>query len=612
MDFRADKVDASIGRLDALVGELLAHAWGAARGAIERWRSDAAALRFHLRQHSQPPLLVAVLGGTGTGKSTLVNRLLGQTVSATSFRRTFTAGAVAIVAEHELPHGWLGVEHVGVPATDLPVRGRAGVLLVVEAKQELARRIMLIDTPDLDGDQPAHHAEADRVFRWADAVLFLVTPEKYQMTELLPYYRLAVRYALPALFVMNKCEQQAVADDYAGVLKAQGSELGVQGSGFGVRTSASSGFDELSRVVEPGSGQSENHVFVVPRDDAGYEPPARQNVTALREALINLKPAEPSAHAQGLGLRTGDMLGRLADQVAAPLGQDRQEVDRLIVQLRAMETPALGVDVNPVTQQLQRRMQQRSVLYLMGPQRVLDRVRQAPGLLVRLPRVAWDYVMHGQVSPGALNPNGAGNADGVPDFQAILTDQFNVLQSRLDDALRASPLLRPAAPEQKPVYQEAFINASEAGQIAAEELAQLRAWLEQRWNATPRDTRMLESLLKYLPGGRRITKWTEAAPYLLVVIVVAATHHLFGQIDLIVLGGWSLATWLTEKLSNEVAARTRQTNQRITDRFARLAHQQIEKLCRWLDERAPTTKALHHLDQAMEEARRVADVAEPG
>ena len=54
-----------------------------------------------------------------------------------------------------------------------------------------------MDTPDLDGDQPAHHAQADRVFRWAEGLVFLVSPEKYQMTELLPYYRLARAMTCP-------------------------------------------------------------------------------------------------------------------------------------------------------------------------------------------------------------------------------------------------------------------------------------------------------------------------------------------------------------------------------------------------------------------------------
>jgi len=582
MDFRPEKAEGSIARLDALAATLRAHVAAPMRASLDRWRTDVAALLFHLRRRPASKMLV-VLGGTGTGKSTLVNRLVGKEVSATSFRRTFTSGPVAITASPQnIPAGWLGVEQETAAPPDLPARGRSGALVVVPTDGELVRQLALVDTPDLDGDQPAHHAEADRAFRWADAVVFLVTPEKYQMTELLPYYRLAARYRLPALFVMNKCEQHAVTDDYAKLLRVQ------------IATGSAAA----------GSGFNEDRVFVVPRDDAGYEPPPGQNVDALRRALAELPPADETARAEGLRNRTHDLLGRLNDQVLAPLRQARQEIDRVAAMLRGMEAPVPGVDVNPVTAQLQRRMQQRSVLYLMGPQRILERVRQAPGLLVRLPRVAWDYVVRGEISAAALNPGGSSQSQEAPDFAAMLRDQFTILQSRLDDALRTSPVLRQwAAQGAAAPYAAAMIDPSAAGRIADEELAELRAWLEKRWNATPRDTRVLESLLKFLPGGKKITQWTEAAPYLLVLIVAAATHHLFGGVDVIVLGGWSLATWLTERLSNEVAAHTRQANQKITDRFARLAHDQIEQLCRWLNDQAPAAKALDQLEGALDEAR---------
>src|SRR5437667_3807850 len=64
--------------------------------ALERFRADSAAARFHLRRDESRPTLIAILGGTGTGKSTLVNRLLNRDVTATSFKRTYTAGAVAV------------------------------------------------------------------------------------------------------------------------------------------------------------------------------------------------------------------------------------------------------------------------------------------------------------------------------------------------------------------------------------------------------------------------------------------------------------------------------------------------------------------------------------
>src|SRR5205823_9879458 len=124
------------------------------------------------------------------------------------------------------------------------------------------------------------------------------------------------------------------------------------------------------------------------------------------------------------------------DQMISPLRDERREADRITSQLRGMEAPTAGIDVNPLTRQLQRRLQQRSVLYLMGPGRMLDRVRQVPGLLARLPRTTWDLLRHGQ-----LSRNGQGS--GLPDleqrgldFRQALVDQFRVVQARIDDILR--------------------------------------------------------------------------------------------------------------------------------------------------------------------------------
>jgi hypothetical protein len=606
LELRTDKLEPLLGRLDAMLVSAAPGLSASARAAVERWRADAAALRFHLRRDGagasrhrggEPPVLLAIVGGTGTGKSTLVNRLLGRDVSAASFRRTFTSGPVAVAADPAaVPADWLGVERVVAAEAELPARGRAGALVVVAAAPDNGQAghfPVLVDTPDLDGDQPAHHAQADRAFRWADAVLFLVTPEKYQMTELLPYYRLAGRYGVPVVYVMNKCEEQAVLEDYRGLLR-------IQGSGFGARE----GGEEGPRSPEPRTLNPEPALFAIPRDDSAYQPPAEASLEALRSALATLPKPDGAARLRGLRNRGADLLGRFSDQILAPLRDDRREADKLIAALRSMETPGVGVDVNPLTQQLQRRMQQRSILYLMGPQRILDRVRQAPGLLMRLPRVAWDYVKTGEISAGSIN-SGDGRERQVPDFKAVLVDQFAVLQSRIDDALRSSRAgekwLGPAEGAPEPGYAAARIDPADAGKIAEEELADLRDWLEKRWNATPRDTRALETLLRYLPGGQRIAKWSEAAPYLLTVVLALIHFHLSG-LDLMVLGGYGLATWITEKISNEVTARTRATNARITQRFTRLGHEQIEKIVAWLDRQAPSHRVLDQLERVSQEA----------
>jgi hypothetical protein len=569
MPFRPHTLDSRLADLDEDLAALRADlpASSTIIAPLDRWRGDVAALRFHLRGRKGAPV-IAILGGTGTGKSTLVNRLLEANLSATSFRRTYTAGAVAIVSDAaNLPDGWLGIAHRAAAETELPARGEPESLLVVTSSQPLSSQVTLVDTPDLDGDQPQHHAQADRAFRWATAVLFLVTPEKYQMTELLPYYRLARRYGISALFAMNKCEETAVLEDYAKQLA--------------------------------GREWADARVFAIPRDDAAWAAAPQADLNALRAALPALPPPNGEA---GLRARTADLLGRLGDQVLAPVRDARREADRLTAALRAMEAPELGVDVNPITQQLQRRLQQRSVLYLMGPGRMMERVRQVPGLILRLPRTLWDTVIRGKkvVLNDPQQPEGAEAK--APDFRAGLMDQFAVVQSRIDDALRSTPLaerwVRDGGGGEG--YKSALIDPADAGKIADEELADLREWLEKRWNSTPRDTLLILKLVRYLPGGQRLVQWAEATPYLLALVV--ATHHaFFGHIDLMIIGGYTVATWLTEKLSNEVTNRVRQTNRKISERFAKLAHEQIERVCQWLARQAPPPRALEKLERATEE-----------
>jgi hypothetical protein len=562
-------LEKSLESLDAKVGAIRVPL-----PAIERWRADAAAAMFHLRPRTARPVLVCVLGGTGTGKSTLVNRILEANLSAASFRRTFTAGPVAVAkSAGDIPENWLGLPATRVSSGDLPARGQNDALLVVEGNHEILSHTVLIDTPDLDGDQPVHHAQAERAFRWAEGILFLVSPEKYQMTELLPYYRLSRRYALPAIFVMNKCETAEMLEDYRRLVSADGEEVSV---------------------------------YAVPRDDAAYEPPPQMNLQSLRQALLAMRVPDDSAREMGVRVRVSDLLGRLRDQITAPLRSRRRDVDVMVASLRAMETPAPGLDVNPITEQLQRRLQQRSVLYLIGPGRVLDRVRQMPGILARLPRSAWELLMHGKTT---LNPPASGGAEAasreVPDFNAALTDQFAIVQSRIDDVVRSVPSGSKWMSDPAANYGESKIDPTAAGKIADAELTDLKDWLQKRWNATPRDTALLMKLLRHLPGGNRLTQWTEAAPYLLALIV-AAHHAFFWHTDLVILGGYSVAAWLTERLSNEVASRTRQANRNIAARFENLAHEQIRRSIKWIDAQAPRLVEIETIEKMADDLQGLA------
>lgn len=537
--------------------------------ALARVLADIDAAGFHADgvnvQQLGRPMLLAVLGGTGTGKSTLVNRLCGAAdsgngaLTATSFRRTFTAGPVAVANSSALvPEGWLGIPQAYIDPPELPARGRANELLVVEHSADITAQMTLVDTPDLDGDSAEHHAQADRVFRWCEAVLFVTTPEKYQMTELLSYYRLAARYGVPALYVMNKVDDLAAADDWQTQLKQAGHD-----------------------VV----------TYTVPRDDASFTAAHERNLAALGTAITSAnRPAKP-ARADGVSARCADLAGRIVDQLLAPQRQKRASIESAKTRLSALVRPEPGVDVHPMTRHLQRRLQQQSVLYLMGPARLIDRIRSVPSLVARLPRSTWDLLTTGRT--GMPEPTQVPEAPpNVPDFRSELMDGLRLVQSRISDLLMTAKL-----PSADPAWR---LDLVQAGDIATTELDELRRWLEERWNSKPRDTRLLEKMFTVIPGGKHLTKLSEAAPYLLAA-ACATTHVFLGPVDQVVIGGYLLTTWLTEKLSNEVTSRTRQSNRRIAQRFNELCERQVEHVQAWLDTQAPLPEQLDALEAAMEE-----------
>jgi len=283
-----------------------------------------------------------------------------------------------------------------------------------------------------------------------------------------------------------------------------------------------------------------------------------------------------------------DLLGRLRDQVIEPMRSTRQRAKVCAERLLLLNQIGPGIDVDPMTRQLRKRMQERSVLYLMGPGRLIDRQRGAPALLSRLPRSTWDLIRGKSKSAESVSAIAVpAITETVPDFRATAVDQFRVSQARIADVLEASGFADDAASWR--------LDPELAGRIIDDELADLRKFLEERWTKSPRDTLILFRLLKFLPGGEKLAKATEAAPYLLV-LACAAHHAVMGPIDILVIGGFTLATWLGEKLSSEVAQRTRQSNRNIDSAYAQLVRNQLQHAVEFVQKRQPDPKHLDALE----------------
>jgi energy-coupling factor transporter ATP-binding protein EcfA2 len=132
-------------------------------------------------RQSAAPILVALVGSTGAGKSTLVNSIVGTQVSLTGVRRPTTNSPV--LACHPDDIGWFA-ENIFLPTLPrvrqegLARPGRDG-LLVLAACEGMTKGVALLDTPDIDSVVRAHYDFAYQFLDASDLWLFMTSASRY-------------------------------------------------------------------------------------------------------------------------------------------------------------------------------------------------------------------------------------------------------------------------------------------------------------------------------------------------------------------------------------------------------------------------------------------------
>ncbi len=152
------------------------------------------------------PLVVAFFGGTGVGKSTLLNRLAGQSIARVGVERP-TSREVSIYL------------HESLSLRQLPAGFPVDRVRIARHADENRRQVLWIDMPDIDSTETGNRRLVADWLPHIDVLIYVVSPERYRDDKGWRMLREHVREHA-WLFVMNQWDrgQEVQCSDFAKLL----------------------------------------------------------------------------------------------------------------------------------------------------------------------------------------------------------------------------------------------------------------------------------------------------------------------------------------------------------------------------------------------------------
>ncbi|MEM7338344.1 MAG: GTPase [Actinomycetota bacterium] len=150
-------------------------------------------------RHGTAHTLIALLGATGSGKSSLANAVVGSDVATTGIRRPTTSSTLACYWGDDDPQPlleWLEVAN----------RHR-----VVDSDDTLDG-LVLLDVPDHDSIEASNREEMERIAEHADVLVWVTDHEKYGDAALHSYLRQLSQHGAVTVMVLNKADQLSAED----------------------------------------------------------------------------------------------------------------------------------------------------------------------------------------------------------------------------------------------------------------------------------------------------------------------------------------------------------------------------------------------------------------
>ncbi|MGQ9669725.1 MAG: GTPase [Desulfosoma sp.] len=150
-------------------------------------------------------LFIGLVGGTGVGKSTLMNALARKPIASVSHRRPHT-DRVLLYRHADCP----------LPST---LKMMDGLFTEVVHQADAARHLIMADLPDFDSLVHEHRRRVLAFMEHLDLVLWVTTPEKYADGRFYEMLREAPKSRHNFAFVLNKADLLFSGGNAAGSLE---------------------------------------------------------------------------------------------------------------------------------------------------------------------------------------------------------------------------------------------------------------------------------------------------------------------------------------------------------------------------------------------------------
>ena len=155
-------------------------------------------------------LIVAVTGGTNTGKSTIFNHLVGAHVSGIKENATETKHPVCVLPQNSLTQQdvaeifpdfsveqWVNQED--------PTRKSEEDKLFVKCDPDgkQSKRLVLLDTPDINGIYTENWVRANKIRESADVLICVLTMQNYADAKIRKFFREGMKAEKTLMVVFN-------------------------------------------------------------------------------------------------------------------------------------------------------------------------------------------------------------------------------------------------------------------------------------------------------------------------------------------------------------------------------------------------------------------------